>query len=280
MLHCGTAGWAHADWHSTIYPRVPPRGFHPLEAYARILDLVEIGSTFEQMPRPERTRVWLRKVADNPRFRFTALLGRQFTHDRSDDRDAARAFREGLRPLLDAGKLGCLLMRFPWSFRFTPENRDLVISLRRLFPEYPLAAEMRHSSWLLDEALGVLTDHHIGFCNLDQPEGLRAMPPRAIRTATVGYVRFLGRSAADWVREDQSAGYLYTPQELADWRPRLDRLAAHTRETYVVMANVRKGQAVVNAMQLRKLLAVPAAAPPARQQKRTEPAASWMALSA
>ena len=145
-------------------------------------------------------------------------------------------------------------MRFPWSFKFTKENRDFVIELRRSFHEFPLAAEMRHSSWTLDEALGTLMDYRIGFCNVDQPSGLRATPPDAIITSPVGYVRLLGRHGEDWTKDEAAADYLYTPQELGQWQSRIERLRAHATSTFVAAANHRGGKAAVNAMQLQAML--------------------------
>jgi uncharacterized protein YecE (DUF72 family) len=194
------------------------------------------------------------KVSQHPDFMFSVVLGRQFTHDRSLEPAVIREFKEGLWPLRNAGKLGCLLMRFPWSFKFTKENRDFVIELRRAFHEFPLAAEMRHASWTLDEALGTLMDYRIGFCNVDQPSGLRATPPDAIITSPIGYVRLLGRNGEDWTQDEGAADYLYTPQELGQWQGRIERLRAHTTATFVVAANHPGGKAVVNALQLKTML--------------------------
>src|SRR5947207_13431707 len=181
-LRCGVSGWSHADWNSVIYPPVRPRGFHPLEHLSQRLDLVEIEASFRQALRPELSKLWVGRVSENPGFLFSAVLGSRFTHDRDLAPGAIREFKEGLWPLKHAGKLGCLLMRFPWSFKFTKENRDFVIELKRSFHEFPLAAELRHSSWTLDEALGTLMDYRIGLCNVDQPSVMLATPPDPIIT--------------------------------------------------------------------------------------------------
>src|SRR5262249_56011089 len=109
----------------------------------------------------ESWKVWLKGIVECHIFEVRAVLGGQFTQDRNLDPGAVREFKEGLWPLAHARRFGCLLMRFPWSFRFTTENRAFLIELRRTFHEFPLAAEMRHSSWLLDEALGTLMDYRI-----------------------------------------------------------------------------------------------------------------------
>src|SRR3989442_8016959 len=110
-LRCGTSGWAHGDWAGSVYPAIKPRGFHPLEYLSRHLDLVEIDTSFDAPLRPELSKLWLRKVAERPGFVFTAILGRQFTFERQLDAASIRAFKDGLWPLRQAGKLGCLLMR-------------------------------------------------------------------------------------------------------------------------------------------------------------------------
>ena len=146
-------------------------------------------------------------------------------------------------------------MRFPWSFRFTKENRDFVIEVRRAFHEFPLVAEMRHASWMLDEALGTLMDYRVGFCNVDQPSGVRATPPDAIITSPVGYVRLLGRNGKPTGRRRRlAADYLYTPQELGSWQTRIERLRVHTNATFVVAANQPGGKSGVTAMQLKTML--------------------------
>lgn len=283
-LRCGTSGWSHPDWNPAVYPTIKPRGFHPLEYLSQHLDMVEIDTSFDRPLRPELSKLWLRKVAGRENFLFSAILGKQFTYERQLDPAAIQVFKDGLWPLRNTCKLGCLLMRFPWCFRFTKENRDFVIELRRAFHEFPLVAEMRHASWTLDEALGTLMDYRIGFCNVDQPRGARATPPGAIITAPIGYVRLLGRNGNDWTEEQTAADYLYTPRELGQWQDRLERLRIHTNATFVVAANHVGGKAAVNAMQLKAMLGeVSAPLPrrvPAMPQKREPVPQSQLLLRA
>lgn len=136
-LRCGPAGWSCPHWNGVVYPRLRRRGFHPLEFLAEYADTVEINTSFYQPLRPELTRLWMAKVAANPNFAFTAKLHQRFTHERTLDYADVAVFKEGLWPMLKAGKLGCLLMQFPWSFRFTEENREFFIGVRRAFHEFP-----------------------------------------------------------------------------------------------------------------------------------------------
>ena len=179
----GTAGWSYPHWDGTVYPKPQTRGLHSLEYLSRFVDLVEINSSFYRPLQPEVTKVWMKKVEANPNFRFTAKLHQRFTHLRSLQPSDIAEFKDGIRPLMNAGKLGALLMQFPWSFRFTTENRDFLIRLRRAFHDFPLVAEMRHSSWMSDEAIGTFIDYKVGFCNIDQPDYTKAMPATALLTS-------------------------------------------------------------------------------------------------
>jgi uncharacterized protein YecE (DUF72 family) len=252
---CGPSGWSFAGELLRAGPKQ-----HPLEFVAAHFDAVEIHDSFSEAIRPEVSRVWLRKVASNKTFQFTAKLHRHFTHDRILDGGEVAAFKEGLWPLLRAGRFGCLLMQFPWSFRYTRENREFFIRLRRTFHEFPLAAEMRHSSWMTDEAVGTFIDYRVGFCNIDQPAYTKAMPPTAFLTSSVGYVRLHGRNAFNWFGgERTSAGghrydYLYSDSELAEWKNRIQRIASFAARTFVITNNDAGSKALINGLQLRSLL--------------------------
>jgi uncharacterized protein YecE (DUF72 family) len=90
------------------------------------------------------------------------------------------------------------------------------------------------------------------------------MRPDAQNTSRVGYIRFHGRNAATWWHHERPAdrySYLYTADELAEWLPRIDRVADSTDETFVFFNNHANGQATVNAQQMAKMLQVEKAAP-------------------
>jgi uncharacterized protein YecE (DUF72 family) len=277
FTHIGTAGWSYPHWNGLVYPKVHGSGFHALELIARHLDVVEINSSFYQDLKPEVVKLWIKKVERNPAFLFTAKLHQNFTHRRLLTEADAAAFKAGLWPLLKAGKLGALLMQFPWSYRFTEENREFFIRLRRAFHEFPLVAEMRHSSWMAEEAVGTFLDYKVGFCNIDQPEYTRAMPPTAMLTSGVGYVRLHGRNpknslgafdpAAVRIRQHD---YLYSEAELEDWKPRIEHVARFADRTFVVFNNDAQGKSFVNALQMKALLGAGRAAAP-RELRRKFP---------
>jgi len=260
-LYCGPSGWSYSHWNGIVYPKLKPRGFHALEDLSKYFDAVEINTSFYQPLRPELASVWAKKVARNPKFLFTVKLGRRFSHERSLSAAEIAQFKEGLWPFQRARKLGCVLMQFPWTFRYTEENRQFLIALRRAFHEFPLVAEMRHASWQHEEALGTLIDYHVGFANIDQAPYTKAMPPSAVLTSRIGYVRLHGRNPQHWEREFGRAArataahdYLYSPKELLEWKKRIDQIQQHAATTFVFANNDAGGKSVVNGLELGRML--------------------------
>lgn len=260
-LHIGVAGWSYDDWAGMVYPRKRPRGFDALRYLAGFVDLVEINTSFYR-PVPEpMAAAWVRRVADLPRFRFTAKLHKSFTHGSPGPAEraaCARQMHEGLAPIAAAGKLGALLVQFPYSFRHTPEGVALVDEIRDEFSAYPLVLEVRHASWLSPEVLAWLSTRGIGFCNIDQPRLGAAIGATSLASGAVGYVRLHGRNAREWFRKDAGRDarydYLYSAAELAPWRAKIAKVDAASPETFVIANNHFEGKAVVNALELRAAL--------------------------
>jgi uncharacterized protein YecE (DUF72 family) len=254
----GPAGWSYTDWRGIVYPAYPRGSGKELETVAECFDVVEINTSFYRPLRPELTRVWLRKCGGNPRFRFTAKLYRRFTHERDASAGEEREVKDGIAPLMESGKLGALLMQFPWSFKFAPENRQYLAGLLLRFHGYPLVVEIRHSSWNRPDVLGLLAEYGAGFCNLDQPIVGRSLPPSENVTAEVGYVRLHGRNYDSWFASrggvDLRYDYLYNSTELSDWQRRIETITARSQDTYVILNNHYQGKAVANAIQLRSML--------------------------
>lgn len=254
----GPAGWSYPDWRGVVYPAPSRSGSQELEFVSRYFDTVEINTSFYRPLRPEIVRVWLRKIASNPRFRFTAKLLGRFTHEQDAGLAEEAACKEGFAPLLEEGKLGALLLQFPWSFRNSSEDRAYLAGLITKFSEYPLVVEVRHASWNVPETLEFLQDRGVGFCNIDQPLIGRSMPATARVTASVGYVRLHGRNYDNWFTENPETGlrydYLYTPDELREWQRRIASVAARSETTYVILNNHYEGKAVVNALQLSSMI--------------------------
>ena len=269
LIRVGPAGWSYKDWEGIVYPEKPGKKFDPLEYLSRFFDTIEVNSSFYRPPTASTTKSWANRVAANKQFTFTAKLHRVFTHERGKATKAdEKEFREGMDVLAKAGKLGAVLLQFPWSFKNTADDRIYLAKLLERFRKYPLVVEVRHASWNNEEIYEWFEERGAGVCNIDQPLFSKSILPQALTTSPVGYVRLHGRNYQNWFREkaprDERYNYLYSVDELDPWLARIKQVAKKTRETYVITNNHFRGQAVVNAVEIKALLRekpVPAPAP-------------------
>lgn len=267
-VRVGIAGWSYTDWEGTVYP---PHGskFDQLAYLASFFDTIEINSPFYRIPPPSHAKSWVRRVGSNPDFKFTTKVFRGFTHEQAGLADAdVKAFRNYLDPLAEAGRLGALLLQFPWSFKNSPESRDKLDALFRAFDAYPKALEVRHASFQNDDFLHFLDQHGVAFVNVDQPLFHDSVKPSDVTAGPLAYVRLHGRNYEKWFAHEESwerYNYLYSKEELAPWVERINRMATE-KETYVIANNHFRGQAVVNAADLKEALGQPHKLPPQLKQ--------------
>jgi uncharacterized protein YecE (DUF72 family) len=256
----GPAGWSYPDWFGYVYPTARPKDFHEATYLSEFFDTIEINTSFYHPLRPEHAATWLERVAANPTFLFTAKLWQKFTHEPSATTDDEKAVRAGFDILQKAGRLGAVLLQFPFSFHSTKETISYLAALLNRFADYPLAVELRHASWQSSETHSVLRQHHAAFCNIDQPVIGRSLEPSAESTSSVGYVRLHGRRYDTWFTDDPASpaheryNYLYSAEELDPWVSRIRNIAKHSPNTFVVTNNHFQGKAVVNALQLISIL--------------------------
>ena len=208
-VRIGTSGWSYPSgkgkWNGLFYPatrskRAGTAGFDELRFYSDHFDTVEVNSTFYGQPSANVTTGW---VARTPaRFEFSLKLYQKFTHPKMF-RDAALKsapgpegslldvlamvtrsdiddFGAGIEPIAQAGKLAALLAQFPPSFKSTPASVDYLGRLLRLFSDYPLAVELRHSSWsdAFGETLQLLNSFGAAWVQIDEPKFRLSIPGR------------------------------------------------------------------------------------------------------
>ena len=245
MIRVGTSGYSFKDWKGAFYPADIKDG-KMLDFYVQHFPTVEINSTYYRIPHPA---VMANIVKKAPRgFDFMVKVPQTFTHRRVDlDKDVA-AYREALKPFEDSGKLAGVLAQFPYSFKFSPDSLDFVSICRGAVAPVPLYVEFRHDSWVTRVMYDRLRAEGIGYVSVDEPSLPGLLKPDCFATGDVGYVRLHGRNAAQWwqggaLRYD----YSYSQEELAEWKARIDKLAAKVSRVYVFFNNCHMGQAADNA---------------------------------
>jgi uncharacterized protein YecE (DUF72 family) len=271
-LRVGPAGWNYKDWEGIVYPAGHSASFDPLAYLSDYCDTIEINSSFYGPPRPKDAAAWARRVANNPRFKFTAKAWQRLTHERGPEDESALpadcdTVRRSMAPLVEAGLLGALLIQFPWRFRWSRENMDHLHKVAACLCDFPLVLEVRHGSWNRDSFYEFLKESGIGFCNVDQPVIGDSMKPMERATARLGYFRLHGRNYQNWFREDAGRDarydYLYSKGEIRHLSAQIRMVQQTADETYAITNNHFRGQALVNAIEIMEELdAQPPAVPP------------------
>jgi uncharacterized protein YecE (DUF72 family) len=267
VIRVGVAGWDYPDWKGIVYPSGAAR-LDRLAHVARFVDVVEINSTFYRPARPEIAASWARRTAMRKGFRFTAKAHRSWSHDPASDlAEVVPETLAGLRPLRDANALGALLVQFPQRFHRGPEAIGRLARIAELARGWPLVVEVRHDSWMESSVEGWFRERDLGWCVVDQPRVGRAAAPRPRRTSRLAYLRLHGRNAADWFREgagrDARYDYLYSEDEVRDLAVLARALAEGAEEMFVVQNNHFRGQALVNALQMKHRIEATRPAAPA-----------------
>ncbi len=255
-LHVGTAGWSYKDWNGVVYPEPRPRGFRPPTFLAQYFNTIEVNTTFYRPPNPAFCERWVRDVAGREDFLYTAKLWQRFTHQRGERwmQKDVQVFRDGIAPLVEAGKLGALLVQFPWSFRYNPQSERYVAELVEEFSDLPLVLEVRSKGWVQDRALQFIESLGIGFCNIDQPAFRGNIPLTSYAFGSLGYLRLHGRNYAAWFDKeagrDQRYDYFYKESELDEIQAALEEIAGRVERMFVIANNHYRGQAVATGIQL------------------------------
>lgn len=288
----GTASWAdptltrEADW----YPQRSMSASARLRFYAERFPVVEVDATYYYPPTEDLAARWAERTPEDFRFdikAFALLTGHPAKREAlwpdvaADLRDDGKRnvyldhlpaaavdrawehFRAALMPLHSAGKLGAVFFQFPPWFRPSRRNRASVGELPERLPDYDVAVEFRHSSWLAAgeraRTIELLTRHRIAYACVDEPQGFEtSVPPLLAATTDLAVVRMHGHNDENWERKGITTAerfrYLYSHEELQAWAPRIQDLANKARETHVLFNNCYRDHGVRNAAQLAALL--------------------------
>jgi uncharacterized protein YecE (DUF72 family) len=235
-----------------------------LEFYESALgfDAVELNFTYYTMPVARTMESMARRTL--PGFEFVVRTHKDMTHDiwtdesrktLKDTRPAFEQFRAGIAPLVEAGRLGCVLVQFPVFFYPVPGSFEYLRRLPELVPGVRLVVEFRNRAWLRDTAFELLAEAGMGYCVVDEPKLPRLMPFDARATADVVYFRFHGRNR-NWFNADRSEryNYLYSSAELGEFEQPVRSLAGSAASTYVFFNNCHAGAAARNALMMKQML--------------------------
>jgi uncharacterized protein YecE (DUF72 family) len=250
----GTSGYSYADWVGPFYPQ----GLHKseyLSFYAAEFPVVELNFSYYTQPSASTLERMIEKTPED--FRFAVKAHQSLTHKVDEDfPKEARRFREGIRPLAEAGRLAAVLLQFPYSFHYTPECRRHLQRVCESFADLPKAVEFRGSEWQRDSVYRGLREVQTALVNVDEPRLPKLPRPSEVVSSDLAYLRLHGRNADNWWKGDNVSryDYLYSSGELSEWLPMIERMLAKSRLLLVIFNNHSRGQAIRNARELQGLL--------------------------
>jgi uncharacterized protein YecE (DUF72 family) len=266
----GTSGWQYPRWRGDFYPKGLPHRCE-LSFLARHLPSVEVNGTFYSLTRPSACEAWRTATPDD--FLFAIKASRYITHMlklRNADMALANFFASGILRL--GRELGPILWQLPPQLPF---DRDRTLRFFEKVPRDIAAAErwarrhdrrttgrsalrapdgrngrlrhaieIRHPSWLQDDALATLRELDLALVAADTA-GKHPLCFEA--TAGFAYLRLHGSTALYASR--------YTDAELATWAREIRRRAAAGHDVFVYFDNDSQGHAPHDAVRLAALLA-------------------------
>jgi uncharacterized protein YecE (DUF72 family) len=293
-----------------FYPLKTMKAEERLWWYSRFFDCVEVNSTFYAPLSPRNAVLWAQRTPAGFHFNVKAyalLTGHHVDAARLPEPlaallpptvrpnarglidnaafpDEARewafaAFREALRPLEDAGKLGYLLFQMaPWV-KFGPPALEYLAGLPSRLPGHTVAVELRDASWLpghTDETLRFLASHGLAYVSVDAPRTPAGIPSLVALTAPVGILRLHGRNAEGFMKQlrglspsvAEKYGYLYSRPELEEIVGRARSLDGHARRVYFQLNNNVGDAPAINGMDIQDILGL-------AQADRTTVEAEW-----
>lgn len=274
----GTCGYSYPGdppngWGGVFYPKVGRKRIDELAFYANYFRTVEINTSFYRPPNAEMARGWLKKTP--PEFIFAVKAWQKFTHsgrigagtarstefwERFDDSDVAR-FKEGIQPLVEAGRLGALLFQYPAGFVRDEANLERLEATLSALDIGTKVVELRHRSWSdrRNETQAILDRQRSAWAFIDEPKFSSSVRQDLSASGDVAYLRLHGRNQQKWWRHQDAwerYDYFYQGENIRRLAERLKALADKSPQTkfFVFFNNHARGQAVANAMMLQAVL--------------------------
>jgi uncharacterized protein YecE (DUF72 family) len=280
----------------SFYPIKSMRAEERLWWYSRFFDCVEVNSTFYAPLSAQNAVLWVKRTP--PGFLFSVkayalLTGHHLDAGRLPPPLAAglpaaarpnergqlenrvfgeearewafAAFREGLQPLADAGKLGYVLFQLaPWV-KYGEETLAYLASLPGRLPGTTIAVEFRDASWLprhAEETLAFLAAHGLAYVSVDAPRTPASVDSAVALTAPTGVIRLHGRNREGFMRQlrgempsvAEKYGYLYDRDELGDIVARGRALDGQAARVYFKLNNNVGDAPAINGEDIKDLL--------------------------
>ncbi len=289
-IRVGTASWTDKTLieSGTFYPRQATTAEGRLRFYAEHFDTVEVDSTYYALPSERNAVLWARRTPPGFVFHvkaYSMLTGHptltksipkvlreeipRKTLERAQVRDfpkevveaAFDMFQAALKPLKEAGKLGCLLFQFPPWFVPSAKAYAWLGLVREKLPLHEVAVEFRHWRWIIapekEASVRFLKEHGLTYVITDAPWINGWEGPLAV-TAPTAYLRFHGRNRANWFKKGietvERYRYLYKEEELKKWADNARTASQEAEKAFAIFNNCYQNYGIKNAKTMKRLL--------------------------
>lgn len=183
-MQIGCSSFNNRFWKGIFYPEdlAASKWF---EFYCQYFSTYEFNGSFYKFPTIRIFENWYRKAPD--KFTFSVKAPKEITHFKKfvDCETLLKEFYEVCQLGLKE-KLGAVLFQFPPSYRYSPENLDLIV--RNLNPDFKNVIEFRNESWWIPEVWDAFVANNITFCSVSHPQ----LPQTIFTQFPLTYVRFHG----------------------------------------------------------------------------------------
>jgi uncharacterized protein YecE (DUF72 family) len=131
----GTPGWSYDDWVGRFYPiELAKKKGEWFSHYAQFFNTVEINSTFYRPPGEFQVNAWIKKAPQG--FEYSVKMPQLATHKALVEGDLNKAVfwatsfeKTCVKPLAEAGLLGCVLLQLSPYFKNEGHAHDLLKGL-------------------------------------------------------------------------------------------------------------------------------------------------------
>lgn len=240
-IYIGTSGWSYKDWRGIYYPE-KLKATDWLLFYTNDFDIVEINASFYRLPKRETVENWTAKVPDN--FRFCPKMSRYLTHIKrlKEPEEPLERFFGIFEPMKE--KMGPVLVQLPPNLKFDYEVTEHFFKLlKKKYKQYDFALEVRHDTWMSDDALDLMATYEVAFVISQSGVGF---PYSEMVTAKNIYVRFHGPK--------ELYASAYTDEMLEDFAKKFKKWMKDGHDIWVFFNNDWYANAIYNGRTLRKLM--------------------------
>jgi uncharacterized protein YecE (DUF72 family) len=249
-ISLGCAGWDYKDWVGSFYPKPLERNNH-LEFYSKFFDIIEINSTFYNIPNKTTVNNWYNQVPQD--FRFIVKVWQKITHSLNDlDLDYLLSqFFSQLSPLRD--KVLHFLLQFPPWFKFTDKHlAQLKLLSNELPAHFKYVIELRDNSWFKEEIVSEFIHGNQFILGTTYMPGIKAY---YLNNQETYYIRLIGDRELNVFNRIQRS----QEENISDLLRNLHMLEGKSNifEIFIIVNNHFQGNAPESINLLKKRLNLP-----------------------